>query len=586
MLHIPPSIYAASAVTLGLLAALAPGRAAAATESTEFAAGRVIVMTRAGLPAAALERIVREHGGTKSRRIRDTDLHVVDVPAGLEREAVQRLGRHPHLKFAELDQAVRPAMTPNDPYLGAAWHIGKIGAPAAWDLSRGTGVTIAIIDTGVEASHPDLAASLVAGWNTHDNNANTAPVNGHGTWVAGTAGATMNNGIGVAAVAGSARLMPLRATDASGVGYWSSIATAITYAADHGARVANASFEKLLNSSAVMSAAQYMKSRGGLVVVAAGNSGVDEALPPNANVIAVSATDANDQFASWSSWGGYVALSAPGSPIYTTGLGGTYVQGQGTSFSSPIVAGTIALMMAANPQLANTQIEQLLYSTAVDLGAAGRDSHFGHGRVNAAAAVAAAAAATPPAADTQAPTVQIAAPLGSATVSGLVAVNVNAADNVGVTKAELRVNGTLVATDTAAPFAFSWDSSLLANGIAALTVKAYDAAGNVGTSAPVSVNVANLADIVPPVVAIVSPKPGPIKGKGSVTITTSAADDRGPAGIQQSLYIDNVLVANASGGALSYSWSMNRVASGAHTIKVVARDAAGNASSATTTVTK
>ena len=237
-------------------------------------------------------------------------------------------------------------------------------------------------------------------------------MNGHGTWVSGTAGATINNGVGVAAVAGGVKIMPLRVVDSSGVGYWSSIASAITYAADKGVRVANASFEKLLSSSSVMSAAAYMKSKGGLVVVSAGNNGVDEGLTPNTSVIPVSATDSNDLIPSWSSYGNYVAISAPGVLIYTTGLGGTYVQGQGTSFSSPIVAATIALMMSANPRLSSTDVEKLLFSTAVDLGAAGRDIYYGYGRVDAGAAVKAAAAATTTA-DTQAPTASIAAPLAS-----------------------------------------------------------------------------------------------------------------------------------------------------------------------------
>jgi thermitase len=269
-------------------------------------------------------------------------------------------------------------------------------------------------------------------------------------------------------------------------------------------------------------------------------------------------------------------------------VGGKYTQGVGTSFSSPIVAGTVALMMSANPKLSNTDVEKLLYSTAVDLGTAGRDVYFGYGRVDAGAAVKAAAAATVTS-DTQAPAVSIGSPTASATVSSLVAVSATATDNVGVTKVELRVNGVLVGTDSASPYAFSWDSTTVANGMATLQARAYDAAGNVASSSSVSVNVANtakLADVTPPVVSITSPTASTVRPKGSVTITASATDNMGTSGLKQALYIDNVLKTTVTGGSLSYSWSLNKVSYGVHAIKVVATDAAGNSSSASSTVTK
>lgn len=147
-------------------------------------------------------------------------------------------------------------------------------------------------------------------------------------------------------------------------------------------------------------------------------------------------------------------------------------------------------MMSASLSLDNLTIESMLYSTSTDRGTSGRDSYFGYGRVNAAAAVEAAMARTVKA-DTQAPAVAITSPSASDTVAALVAVDISASDNVGVVRADLKVNGTVVATDTAAPFAFSWDSAGVANGMASLIVVAYDAAGNAGVSPALSVNVAN-----------------------------------------------------------------------------------------------
>lgn len=586
--RLAPAVAAIAAATL-----LASGSANAAPpeRSAEgpWAKGRVLVQPNPGLSESELGKIVGKEGG-KARKLTESGLYMVEFPGNpSEKSIAARLAHNPHFKFVELDRAVESAFVPNDPYLGSQWHTAKINAPLAWDLATGAGVTIGIADSGVEATHPDLATRLVAGYNFHDNNTNTGPGTGHGTWVSGAAAATLNNGQGVAAVAGGARIMPLRVTDSTGYAYWSSIASAITYAADRGVRVVSLSFETLLPSAAVMNAAAYMKSKNGLVVIAAGNSGADPGYARNHNVIAVSATESNDTRASFSSYGNYVTVAAPGRNIWTTGLNGTYTMGYGTSFSTPIVAGTVALMMSANPRLSNIEIEKLLYANVDDLGTAGWDKYFGYGRVNAGAAVKAAAAAASTV-DTQAPAVAITAPSGSSSVSGVTVVNASASDNVGVAKVELRVNGSLVATDTAAPFTFSWDSTKVANGMANLTARACDAAGNCANSATVVVNVSNTASVVvkdttPPSVKLTSPTVTTVNNKGSLTITSAASDNMGTSGLKQALYINSKLMTTVSGGSLSFSWNLSKAGAGTHTIKVVATDAAGNSASAGATIT-
>lgn len=551
-----------------------------------FAAGRVLAMPKAGLSGPQVERLLRGGGG-QGRKVGASDLYIVAVPRGSERAVANQLARNPHFKFAELDHAVAPGLAVNDPYAGSQWHLNKIAAGAAWDSSQGSGVTIAILDSGVDASHADLAGRLVSGWNFYDNNANTADVMGHGTKVAGAAAAATNNGTGVAAVAGQAAIMPIRITDGAGYAYWSTLAQGITYAADRGARVANASFAAS-GSSAVQSAAQYMKNKGGLVFISAGNDGTQLALAPTTALITVAATDSADARTSWSNYGDVVRLAAPGASIYTTTAGGGYGAVSGTSFSAPIAAGVAALVMAAKPSLSSSAVETLLTSTAVDLGAAGRDPLFGHGRVDAAAAVRAALAAGGPAPDTQAPQVAITSPGAGASVGGLVAVDTAASDNVGVTRVELLVNGAVVASDTVAPFAFNWDTTRAANGTSTLEARAYDGAGNSAVSARVAVNVANAgptitADTQAPLVTIGNPKPG-ARIKSNVTISASASDNAGAAGIRQSLYVDGTLVAQASGASLSYNWAARKATVGAHQIQVVARDAAGNTGSVSVTV--
>ena len=571
----------AAALMFGL-AAWAPVHAA---QPSEWVKGRVIVQTRAGLSDAELGKIVKMHGG-KARRIGKSDLHIIDLPGNMSETAVQaQLAHNPHLKFAELDGLVRPDLITNDPYLGSEWHLPKIRASIAWDSTIGTGVTIAILDTGVDVSHPDLADKIVPGWNFHNNTANTADDFGHGTKVAGTAAASTNNGIGVAGVAGATRIMPIRISDSAGTGSWSAMAQGLTYAADKGVRVANISF-MVGGVSTVQSAAQYMKSKGGLVFVSAGNTGVVYSAAPSTTLIVVGATASNDTVASFSTFGPYVSLSAPGVGIYTTAKGAAYGAVNGTSFASPIAAGVAALVMAANPGLTSTQIEGLLFTTALDLGSAGKDAYYGNGRIDAAAAVGAALAL--PVADTSSPTVSITSPGNSSTVSGLVVVDAMAADNLGVSRVELRANGNLVAADYISPYGFSWDSRTSTNGMSNLTALAYDAAGNVATSTVVSVNVANnlVADTTPPAVTINNPVNGSVIASGTVLIATNATDNLGAASLSQTLFIDGKQVAAATGGKLSYNWNTRKVAAGSHTISVTASDAAGNRTSSSVSVTR
>lgn len=547
--------------------------------------GRLVLQVKPGLSEHNLGKIVSPHGG-RLRAI-GAGLFVLDLPPTASSTAVRQvLARHPALKFADHDRRFRIAAAVNDPLATNAWHLGKINAGTAWDRSTGNGITIAILDSGVDPTHPDLAGQLVPGWNVVDNNSNSTDLLGHGTAVAGAAAAALNNATGVASVAGGARIMPIRITDSSGYATGSGIAQALIWAADRGARVANVSFSGLVGNPTVQSAAQYMKSRGGLVVVSAGNTGTNLGFAAETSMIPVSATESNDTLATWSSFGPYVAVSAPGNYIWTTQRGGTYGQWWGTSFASPVAAGVVALMMSARPDLPPSQIESLLYGTTVDLGSAGRDIQFGFGRVDAAAAVAAAVSA--PATDATAPSATLASPTNGASVSGLVAVDATALDNIGVSRVELRVDGSAVATDSGSPYQFSWDSTRVGNGSHTLQVVAYDAAGNSGASARITVTVANntLADSSAPVVSITSPGNGTKLTGTAVTIAVSASDNAGAAGLRNSLLINGKTVASNTGGSLSYRWNLRKLPTGTHTIEATSLDAAGNRGAAQVSVTR
>ena len=584
------TISTISAAIATAIATLATPAFAAPAE--DFAKGRIIVEPRAGLTVEEFAKILKSHGGGKARKLGQSNIHIIDLPNGSEKAVANKLKNNPHFKFAEVDQRVAVTAVLNDPNVGSQWHHNKMGNPSAWDNAQGSGITVAILDTGVDGAHPDLAARMVAGWDIYTNSADTADLCGHGTAVAGSAAAAGNNAVGVSGVAGQATIMPVRvaykdATNGLCYAYQSTIASGITWAADRGAKVVNVSFANTSNSAAAQSAGNYLKGKGGLLFTAANNNNRDEGFAASTALIAVSSTDSADNKSSFSSFGSFVSLSAPGTSIYTTSRGGAYGAWSGTSFAAPVAAGVAALVMSANPSLTAEQVQNILFSTAVDLGAAGRDIYFGHGRVNAAAAVAAAKAM--PAADTTAPTVSIAAPLGSSTVSGLVAVNVNAADNVGVARVDLKVNGTVVATDNAGPFGFSWDSNGVANGMNNLVAVAYDAAGNVTSSSTVQVNVANavqppVADTTAPVVAITNPTSGFVSG--TVNVTLNATDNNGAAGITMSIYIDGALKASGAGSSMAYSWNTRKIAAGTHTVQAVAKDAAGNVSTTTVQVTR
>ncbi|MCK0506838.1 S8 family serine peptidase [Aromatoleum anaerobium] len=556
-----------------------------ANDTPAWVPGRILVQPRPGLPEAALEKILKAHGGKSIERIEAIGVHVVQLPPNVSEKAVAALlSKNKHLKFAELDMLLEPAGSVNDPYFSKAWHLPKIQAPTAWDASTGAGVTVAILDSGVDASHPDLAGKLVSGWNFYDGNSNTTDVNGHGTKVAGTVAAATNNATGVAAVAGAAKIMPVRVSSSSGSGSLSAIASGLTWAADRGARVANLSFYGVSTSSTIVSAAQYMKNKGGLVTVSAGNYGTETTFASTDTMIIVSATDSNDAKTSWSSYGNYVDLAAPGAGIWTTANGGGYGSVSGTSFSSPVTAGVVALMMAVNPTLGASQVQQLLQSTAKDLGAAGWDKYYGYGLVNAAAAVQAAKGSAP--SDSTAPSVSVSSPTSGSTVKGLVAINVSAADNVGISRVDLLVNGSKLASDTTAPYGFSWDSTTVADGNATLTAYAYDAVGNYASSSA-AVKVANAAsastDTVVPTATISSPTNGANIGS-KVTVSASASDNVGVASL--SLYIDGQLKSTVNGSSLSYLWNTRKESGGTHTVQVVAKDTAGNAATRSISVTK
>jgi thermitase len=283
-----------------------------------------------------------------------------------------------------------------DPDFYLQYDMSIINANTVWGLCsiNASGVTIAIIDTGVDLAHPDLQTNLLSGYDFWDYDTVPQDGNGHGTNVAGIAAAALN-GVGVAGVAPTAKILPVRVLNNQGLGYISDIADGITYAADR-AQVLNLSLGGTISSTTLLNAINYAaNTKGRLVVAAAGNCG-DSNYPYNGctsqnqpiypaaypNVMAVAATTSSDTRASFSNVGSYVDIAAPGYNIYNTYYGNSYTYESGTSQATPHVSGLAALIWAKNPSYTAAQVWSRITSTAVDLGAAGVDTSFGAGRID------------------------------------------------------------------------------------------------------------------------------------------------------------------------------------------------------------
>jgi len=460
-----------------LLLTLAAATPALAGRTASVVDGELIVGLKAGAVTTAAIGAVADVA---------TRTHLLRVDPGEETAAMARLARDPAVAFVERNRLLPPAEMPNDPVV--SYHVTTVHLPEAWDLAHGDPtITIAILDSGVDATHPDLAAQLLPGWNFWDNNGDTHDVFGHGTEVAGVASATTDNETGVAGAAWGCTLLPVRVTNSDGYASLFAILQAVTWAVDSGARVINLSFEGIHSSTALASAFAYARGHGCLVVAAGGNSGVYDATADQPNVLSIAATDAADDHPAWASLGPYIDLAAPGVAIRTTARGGGTATVSGTSFASPLVAGIAALLLSAAPDLTPAELEAVLESTAADLGAAGRDATFGAGRVDAAAAL---AAALPPP-DTTPPQLALTAPAAGATVRGAVSVTGSATDEGAIARVQLLIDGHLHATADTPPYTFLWQTTGTTNGDHTLSLWAVDSAGNSTATAPLRVTVDN-----------------------------------------------------------------------------------------------
>ncbi|KAF5088710.1 Clostridial hydrophobic W [anaerobic digester metagenome] len=339
----------------------------------------------------------------KSGESLNSQVDLIEVADSADVDAlVAQLSENPNVLVAEKNSYLQTSALPNDPDLSKAWQFERVGADETWNkVDNSETVVVAVIDTGLNTQHPDLADNVVTGYDYVEGTTEMVDLSGHGTLVSGCVAAVANNGIGMAGITGTAniKVAPYRVGGLSDgdknldVGY---ICAALYEAAARtDVKVINMSFGGYMVSAALRTAVENAANAGKVLVAAAGNEGSNAnysgelAVPASYNnVISVGATDNTNNIAYFSQHNSLVDLCAPGQKIYSTTHDGTYEESSGTSFASPITAGACAVLMAADHTMTSQQVETLLKETALDFGAKGRDDYYGYGMIQLDAALA------------------------------------------------------------------------------------------------------------------------------------------------------------------------------------------------------
>lgn len=328
-----------------------------------------VVKYRSDTSSFAAVAAVGKTGAKEVGEIPELDAHVVTLPAGSEAKTLNSLRHDPRVLSVERDDSMQATYLPIDPHWSQEWGARAVRAPLAWNLTMGTNRTIiAVVDTGVDPRQPDLKGKVLRGWDFQNNDSNPMDDNGHGTAVAGVAAAAVND-IGIAGICLRCVILPVKVLNRNGSGSYSNIAAGITWATRHGADVINLSLAGAYPSNVVGDAIQFARNHGVVVVAAAGNEGSRHKFYPAAypGVISVAASNGSDRLYSWSNRGTWVKVAAPGC-AYTGSTGPIrWTWWCGTSFATPVVAGTAALVRSLRPGLSRSRVERMLLTSTVNV---------------------------------------------------------------------------------------------------------------------------------------------------------------------------------------------------------------------------
>jgi len=361
----------------------------------------VIVQVSHTSDMVAVERELELDGAIVTKSTRGGAL-LVTVPSGMSRESFAKAaGRVDGVRYAQVNTTMHALGAANDPRFSYQWGLPDIGATTAWSTSEGSGVAIAIIDTGIDNTQPDLVGQVILYKNYVNPGSPALDDNGHGTHVAGIIAGIRNNGTEGVGASPKAKVYAFKVLDASGSGDDYAVAQAIRDAVDHTpCRIISMSLggEAPGGDPILASAVAYAQSKGAVVIAAAGNDGVTTPTYPAAvtGVIGVGAVDNQNHLASFSNYGSTnLDVVAPGVGILSTIPNGQMAYMSGTSMATPFVSAAAAVVWSAHPDLTASQLASALQGTAQDLGAAGTDPSYGHGLVRVDLALASLTTPTP-----------------------------------------------------------------------------------------------------------------------------------------------------------------------------------------------
>ncbi|WP_433830186.1 S8 family serine peptidase [Actinoplanes sp. CA-015351] len=473
-------------------------------------------------------------------------VRIVSVPRAEAGQAAAKLRATAGVTYVEEDAVVTAdRVTPNDPLYSEQIELPQITVPDAWSTTTGSGLTVAVVDTGV-TSFNDITGRVLPGYDFVNRDTNAADDNGHGTAVASLIAAQGNNGKGIAGVCWSCKILPIKVLDSAGSGYQSTVASGIIYAADKGAKIINASLGGTANVAALRDAVAYAQRKGSLVIASAGNDAVGTLHYPAAypGVIGVGGTDTDSDWYLYvdiingyyfgSNYGpSWVDVAAPWCTtaanldgFNTASTADDYAEFCGTSASSPLVAGVVALLKSKAPKAGNTALVNALTRTARPTEITGFSQY---GEIRAARAVTSI--------DTTAPRITGTNPGNNKRFRGAVqvtATGVSDSGGSGLSHAILYANGKQVGRDNTAPYSLRYNSGKYSGNVN-LQWRVFDKAGNYG-----AYNRRVIADNKAPTVKITSAPKNGKKVKGTVTVKVAASDASGIARVE--LYINGKLV--------------------------------------------
>ncbi|MBT2678802.1 S8 family serine peptidase [Bacillus sp. ISL-35] len=351
-------------------------------EEKEFDSRELIIKFKPGVSTEEKGRILQS---VKVKELSNLDNFTLGSAAKGDdlKSIAENLLKYKQIEYVEPNYQIEPHFTPGDPGYSKQWYLKKIQMPKAWDTTKGaSNITVAVIDAGVQTNHPELKGKIVSPYDVTRGSTSVSP-DDHGTHVAGIIAATINKS-GISGIAPNVKIMPVDVFAGDGANVYD-VAEGIMYAVDHKADILNLSLGSYYYSYPLEYAVSYAKSKGVLVVAAAGNDDSSEYTYPAAlpSVLGVSATDSLDRITQFSNYGDYIDFAAPGMDIYSTISGSKYASLDGTSMASPVVSGVSALVLSKNPFLSPSQVQNILIKSSSDLGSKGWDYLYGYGRVDA-----------------------------------------------------------------------------------------------------------------------------------------------------------------------------------------------------------